>query len=173
MTLNDSSSHSNELPTIDLIYNFVPHVYNWTLSRLETVERRIQNYMTFMTMITFTIPITTVAFAGDRIEASLWLIPLALAGVCFLLGSLQGLLGLWGGFVHYASLDNMYCNQRDDVPATFKLDTVRYAVQHRTDNSALINKKANAAMRVGALSLLELLLGATWAVSVFVWGETV
>ena len=51
--------------SMHLAYQFVTHSYEWGLSRLDAVERRLQGLLIYMATITFVPPVAIITIADD------------------------------------------------------------------------------------------------------------
>lgn len=144
--------------SMHLAYEFVTHSYEWSLSRLDAVERRVQGLLVYLATITFVPPVALIAITGDSysIDDLDW--PAALAFVVFVIATILLVVARTLGRHRIPDPENIFKEDISKNPSQFMSDTIYRASQDLKATLKLVNRKTGMADIVSWLILLEIFL---------------
>ena len=145
-------NQEQQWPGVDAAFGFVIPSYQWTITRFEAVDSRIQTLQAFVLTFTFGLPVIVRTLSENIYFASTWFI----LGVSF--AALTIFLGIvarsWSG-ITVPSPGVMFEKWLDLDEWTFKKDAIFFAGQHFEDNARLINMKGRMVSWMTFLFILE------------------
>ena len=151
-------------PSVDLAYDLIQSSYDWTVSRLNAVENRIQALMVFSASFIVTAPALAAATGNTITLASpLFYIALGMASLNLLIGTVtraRGTIKLLG--INYIAQE--WLNLDHDW---FKFYAVERAAEHFSANVKTVNMKGRMAIVMTALFLAETLFLVIWGLCQF------
>ena len=158
----ENSGMQDERPGVELAYGLIQSSYDWTVSRLNAVENRIQALMVFSASFIVTAP-ALVAAAGSIItlESPLFYFGLGMAGLNLIIGNATR---AWGG-IKLLGINNIADEWLGLPVEWFKLYAVERASEHFTDNVKTVNKKSQLVILMTILFLLETVFLVGWSIS--------
>ena len=157
----------DDYPSIDLAYEVSLRTYDWAISRLQDVERRIDNLLRLGLTGTIALPIIAQAItkeSKDLIEYATW--PVGVAFVLFVLALSLGVLARRHGRITLINPKLLYDKQISKEPWDFKRQIIYFAGKTHITNAKLIESKSTCADIVAVLFGVELVFGAIWILGI-------
>jgi hypothetical protein len=146
-------------PSVHLAYEFVKPSYDWLQKRLDAVNARIEFLLTFSSSVTIAAPIFVKALYADVNFWSSWFI----ATLCiFVVIALVGLIGRMSGGLKLVSPQKLYDQWLNWSEWEFKKNAIYWAGKHFEYNASLVRRKANFAIGMSVLLVLEVVFIVTW-----------
>ena len=149
------------MPGLDLAYEFVQPSYQWLLSRFEAANARLQTMQAVVASVSLAVPAfaklldPALSFADARF---------VLAALAFLAAMAVGVVGLQTGTVRLARPKQLRDNFLTLPKAQFKYDALCWAAEHFDQNTAAVERKWLCAWTMLVLFLVELAL-LSWALA--------
>ena len=156
-------------PSLDLAYEYVLPSHDWAIRRLEAVEQRIDNLMTFAITVTVALTASSIALAGLADKP----VPPVLDEPGYIAIALFLIVIIWGMFVRQAGeiavidpkvMFNYYLTKS---PAEFRKDVLYYAGEVLHQNERTIRRKSWGANIMTVLFVIEIAAVFIWSSSLF------
>ncbi len=154
MDTENSSDNS-----LHLAYGFVTHSYEWGLSRLDAVERRLQGLLVYLATVTFAPPVAIIAITGEAysLDELDWRAVSAF-GVFVLATMLLVVERTLLGGHRIPDPEKLFEEDLSKTPLEFMETTLYRASQDLKATLKLVNRKTRVADIVVWLILLEIVL---------------
>lgn len=156
---SSGKSLESQYPSVDLAYEFVKPSYDWMVSRIETINNKIQGLSTFAVTITTALPIITKAIFNNIAFSSLWFY-MAMVAFAFLV--VTGIVGLRIGSIVLLNPKILYDKYLHYSHWEFKQMVIYWAGEHFNENKKLIDKKAYFRDTMTIFLLVEILCICLW-----------
>ena len=144
--------------SVHLAYGFVTHSYEWGLSRLDAVERRLQGLLVYLATITFVPPVAFIAITGNSYsldELDWWAL---LAFVVFVIATILLVVARTLGKHRIPDPENLFERDLLKNPSQFERDVLYRASQDLKVTLKLVGLKTGVADIVSWLILFEIFL---------------
>ncbi len=151
-----------QYPSVELAYEFVKPSYDWMLNRIEAINSKIQNLITFATTLTAATPILIKAVFDNVVFDS---VLFYLAMVCYVLIAVIGIIALRGS-VRLINPTILYNKWLDKSPWKFKKDNVYWAGVDFNENKKRVEHKTHRRDIMAFLLLVEVICILVWIVVV-------
>ena len=165
----DKPFNSDEhYPSLDLAYEISMQSYDWSIRRLQDVERRIENLLRLGLTGTAGLAVIARLLTSDQpLGFSDYVTEFSvLAIMCFGFAFLVGLLARRFGHIRLIDPSNLYDVQMRKQKWDAKRDIVYFAGKAHNLNAKLIKRKSDCADMVSMLLGLEAILGIAWLLTI-------
>jgi len=151
-------------PGVDAAFDFVIPSYQWTITRFEAADSRIQTLQAFIATVTFGIPALAAAISKTVPFKSPWFIAALIVAA---LALASGIIARNSGALMICSPEVLYQKWLSRSAWNFKKDMLYFAGRHFDQNVKVINRKAHIALGMTLFFFLETTLFIGWIISAF------
>jgi hypothetical protein len=165
--MKEKQSPEQKWPAVEEAYAFVLPSYQWAITRLESVDSRIQTLQAFILTVSTAVPAFVTTTLGKASLSSRWLVSaLVIAGAAVLIG----LVGRATGGIRVASPESLYTGKwLKKAVWEFKKDILYFAGKDFEANRKLVNWKGNLVTAMTWLFVVEVVLILMWILSAQRW----
>lgn len=156
---NKSDIDTSLYPSVDLAYDFVKPSYDWMITRLETINGKIQELLTFSATITAALPVIVKATFSRLSFISPWFLG---AIATFIILTVIGILRARMGSVSLPHPKALYDKYLHCSHWEFQQRVIYWAGEHFAKNKACIDKKALFRDIIAFGLLIEILCFVLW-----------
>jgi hypothetical protein len=136
---NKSDIDASKYPSVDLAFDFVRPSYDWMITRLDTINGKIQELLSFSATLTAALPVIAKAIFSEINYVSPWFIA---AMIIFVVLSIIGILALRIGGISLTHPKTLYDKYLHLSHWEFQQRTLYWAGEHFEKNKACIDRKA-------------------------------
>ena len=156
--------------SLHLSYEFVIHSYEWGLSRLDAVERRLQGLLVYLATITFVPPVAIMAISEDSSLPNGFQSRVAWAFVAFVLATVFLIAAKVLRSYDLARLDVMLEQGLDKTPEEFMETALYMASEDLKATSKAVNRKTRLADVVSLIIIVEIVIWLwLWIEPLVIW----
>lgn len=148
-------------PSVDLAFDFVKPSYDWMLSRVETINGKIQNLITLAASLTIAVPVFVKAvFASPGFNS-----PFFIAALCIFLGvTVFGVIGTRMGTVLLPHPGIFYKEYLSFDHWTFQQTALYWAGEAFSKNKRLVERKGMIRDMMSLALMTEIICLVLWVV---------
>lgn len=163
----EETFNPDDYPSLHLAFEVSLLTYDWAISRLQDVERRIDNLIRLGLTGTVAMPIIAQVVVNQPkslIEFATW--PGVVAAVLFVAALSLGVFARQYGHITLINPERLYAKQISKETWDFKRHIIYFAGKHHRTNAVLIQTKSTCADMIAVLFGIELVFGIYWVLTI-------